>query len=316
MARPARPIVLQREAVLNTPMRAGMLLGASAAIYAVTLAGVSVMQADTDATTAAQRQPYLAAVAAARSANDALEAALAKADSGAQVLASQYATVGQDIAGYQARLDQLARLVAEVQGSAAALPTRISLPTVSVRSAGSLGQHGQQQGARHQDHDQGLGRLTPGRWGPTAGPVVIASPPPELRRGPATRRPGQGCRVLGARTRALPSRSTSGCPPWAWWGNPLGTTPRESRGPGAEGVRGGRSGSLCGSARTVRPTALNRLAGTGRLVAVSWRLRTMLAAVHRAGRLTAGRFDASVLADLERLGEHGATLDAAAGTGR
>ena len=55
-------------------------------------------------------------------------------------------------------------------------------------------------------------------------------------------------------------------------------------------------------------TALNRLAGTGRVVAVSWRLRTMLAAVHRAGRLTGGRFDASVLADLERLGEHGAGL--------
>ena len=56
-------------------------------------------------------------------------------------------------------------------------------------------------------------------------------------------------------------------------------------------------------------TALNRLAGTGRVAAVSWRLRTMLAAVHRASRLTGGRFDASVLADLERLGEHGAVLE-------
>ena len=35
----------------------------------------------------------------------------------------------------------------------------------------------------------------------------------------------------------------------------------------------------------------------------------MLAAVHRASRLTGGRFDASVLADLERLGERGAELD-------
>jgi FAD:protein FMN transferase len=35
----------------------------------------------------------------------------------------------------------------------------------------------------------------------------------------------------------------------------------------------------------------------------------MLAAVHRASRVTAGRFDASVLVDLERLGEHGALLD-------
>jgi thiamine biosynthesis lipoprotein len=38
----------------------------------------------------------------------------------------------------------------------------------------------------------------------------------------------------------------------------------------------------------------------------------MLAAIHRAGRLTGGRFDASVLADLERIGEHGADLGGAA----
>jgi thiamine biosynthesis lipoprotein len=56
-------------------------------------------------------------------------------------------------------------------------------------------------------------------------------------------------------------------------------------------------------------TALNRLAGSGRVALVSWRLRTMLAIVHRAGRLTDGRFDASVVDALERIGEHGAPLD-------
>ena len=55
-------------------------------------------------------------------------------------------------------------------------------------------------------------------------------------------------------------------------------------------------------------TALNRLAGSGRVAIVSWRLRTMLAIVHRAGRLTDGRFDASVVDALERIGEHGAAL--------
>jgi hypothetical protein len=136
MARPARPVVRRKEAVLNTPARAGMLIGASAAIYAVTLAGVSVLQADSDAAAAARRQPYLEAVAAARASNDALEAALVKVDGEAQALASDYAAAGLDITAYQARLDELAALVAKVQGSAAALPTRISLPTVSVRSAG------------------------------------------------------------------------------------------------------------------------------------------------------------------------------------
>jgi FAD:protein FMN transferase len=55
-------------------------------------------------------------------------------------------------------------------------------------------------------------------------------------------------------------------------------------------------------------TALNRLAGSGRVVAVSWRLRVALAAIHRAGRITDGRFDASVVDVLERIGEHGASL--------
>jgi thiamine biosynthesis lipoprotein len=57
--------------------------------------------------------------------------------------------------------------------------------------------------------------------------------------------------------------------------------------------------------------ALNALAGSGRVASVSWRLRVMLAAIHRAGRLTGGRFDASVLEVLERLGEHGAALEPA-----
>ena len=55
-------------------------------------------------------------------------------------------------------------------------------------------------------------------------------------------------------------------------------------------------------------TALNRLAGSGGVALVSWRLRTMLAAVHRAGRVTGGRFDATVVDVLERIGERGAPL--------
>ncbi len=62
-------------------------------------------------------------------------------------------------------------------------------------------------------------------------------------------------------------------------------------------------------------TAYNRLAGTGAVLEVSWRLRMALAAMHRASRITDGRFDASVLEALERIGERGAPLDAARGPG-
>ena len=56
-------------------------------------------------------------------------------------------------------------------------------------------------------------------------------------------------------------------------------------------------------------TALNRVAGSGRVVSVSWRLREAVAIMDRASRLTGGRFDPTILADLERLGEHGAAAD-------
>lgn len=60
-------------------------------------------------------------------------------------------------------------------------------------------------------------------------------------------------------------------------------------------------------------TALNRLAGSDGVALVSWRVRTMLATVHRAGRMTGGRFDASVVDVLERIGEHGAAAAPDAG---
>ncbi len=126
------------QAWLSTPARAGMLLGASAAVYAVSLAGMSALQANSDADLAAQRQPYVDTVAQARIANDRLAAAVAKADADAKALVATYAAVGDDVAVYESRLDSLASLVADVQGSAAALPTRISLPKVTVRAPVSV----------------------------------------------------------------------------------------------------------------------------------------------------------------------------------
>lgn len=128
-----RPDIARKEAILSTPARAGMLFGVSAAIYAVTLAGISGLQADTDATLAASRVPLQEAVAASRAANDALEAKVAAANARISTLVSSYGTVGGDVTAFQARLDSLAALVADVQGSAAALPARIKLPTVTMR---------------------------------------------------------------------------------------------------------------------------------------------------------------------------------------
>jgi thiamine biosynthesis lipoprotein len=59
-------------------------------------------------------------------------------------------------------------------------------------------------------------------------------------------------------------------------------------------------------------TQLNRTAGSGMAVPVSTRLRRALVAAERARRITGGRFDPRVLADLDRLGYRGASLGGAA----
>jgi hypothetical protein len=131
----ARPAVRRNEAIISTPARAGMLLGASAAVYAVTLAGVAGLQAQTDTATAAARAPYVDQVIGIRTANDELERLVTKADAESRALAADYAAAGTLVSDYQSRLDALTALVAKVEGSAAALPTRIKLPSVTMRGA-------------------------------------------------------------------------------------------------------------------------------------------------------------------------------------
>lgn len=134
----ARPIergtaANRNERYLTTPARAGMLLGASAAVYAISLAAVAGLQASDDTAIAARRQPFVDAIADGRAANDTLEAAITRIDLQASSLASSYSRSADDVAAYEARLDDLAALVAETQGSMAAMPTRIKLPNVTMR---------------------------------------------------------------------------------------------------------------------------------------------------------------------------------------
>jgi hypothetical protein len=132
----ARPAVARRsEAFLTTPARAGILLGASAAVYAVTLGGVAVLQANDDAALAAQRRPALDAIAASRAANDALESGIATQTVRAQAAADRYGELSTAVDAFETRLDQLAALVVQVQGSAASLPTRIHLPSAAIQGA-------------------------------------------------------------------------------------------------------------------------------------------------------------------------------------
>jgi hypothetical protein len=139
----ARPAVAhQQERFFTTPSRAVMLLATSATVYAVSLAAVAGLQASDDAALAARRQPYLDAIARSRAVDDALAAAVAGAGSDASTLASGYTNAADQLAAYERRLDALSTLVAETQGSLAALPNRIALPVVTVHGAIGGGGHG------------------------------------------------------------------------------------------------------------------------------------------------------------------------------
>ncbi len=139
LARAARLARPRGEALLSTTTRAGMLVGVSAAVYAVSLAGVSGLQAQSQADVAAQHQPAIEAVAQAKAANDALEAAIQDADARARALTADYGAVSKDMTAYQAQFAQLSDLVARIQGTAAKLNASFKLPTVSMHGAISGG---------------------------------------------------------------------------------------------------------------------------------------------------------------------------------
>ena len=123
------------DALHSTATRAGVLVGVSAAVYAVSLAAVAGLEAQTQAQAAAGAQPALSAIASTTAANDVMDAALHDASARLQQLAQDYDSASADISAYQARFDQLSSLVAKLQGSAAAMNANFKLPTVTMRGS-------------------------------------------------------------------------------------------------------------------------------------------------------------------------------------
>jgi hypothetical protein len=133
-ARPAvRPGSGRVDVLVPVVARVGVLAGASAAVYAVCLAGISSLQAMEDASLRAARAPAVASIEVAAQANDRLEAAVLRAGTAATSLGDSYASTARAVAEFEVRLDQLAALVADVEGRAAALPSRIALPPLAIR---------------------------------------------------------------------------------------------------------------------------------------------------------------------------------------
>ncbi len=132
VARLAKP---RGDAMFSTATRAGVLIGVSAAVYAVSLATVSGLQSQSQAQAAADTQPALDALAGARAGNDQIDAAVKDASARLQALTHDYNTASTDMTAYQANFAKLSALVAEIQGSAAAMNANFKLPAVTMNGA-------------------------------------------------------------------------------------------------------------------------------------------------------------------------------------
>jgi len=120
----------------SVPSHVGVVLGLATAGYAIALAGVTALQATSEAAIVADRSPVAAAIDGATVQHDRLESTIAAAARDYTTIASGYATVSERLADVEARMGTLAGLTGAIDGATRALPTRIALPPV-VRSVSS-----------------------------------------------------------------------------------------------------------------------------------------------------------------------------------
>jgi len=121
---------------LRRPIHVGMLLGLSTGLYATTLTGVAVLQQQADRELAAARAPAVAQVAELRAMNRRLADAMNRLADQERALGADYDGLRSGIDAAESALTDLAGVVGDVKGAAAALPERIALPPVP-RGAGA-----------------------------------------------------------------------------------------------------------------------------------------------------------------------------------
>jgi len=127
-----------RLARLRVPPHVGVLIGASTAAYAATLAAVTGLQATSEAELIAQRAPAVAEVQGLDAGNQALDDALALAGRRYDGLSQAYAVAGDRLTALETALANLAASVHAIDGVSRSLPASVPLPKVTrvtVRSA-------------------------------------------------------------------------------------------------------------------------------------------------------------------------------------
>ena len=122
------------------PLHLAVMIGASTALYAVSMAGVTAIQSNTDRTLIKRQAPTEEAATRLRLGHDRLEAAVSRAADAYGAAAGSYDALTPQLVDMERLLEGLAGRVQTVSGAARALPERASLPAVNrsvVRAATS-----------------------------------------------------------------------------------------------------------------------------------------------------------------------------------
>lgn len=116
---------------VRRPLHVIVYLGLSAGAYAVSLAAVTALQAQSEAAVVTDRAPTAQAIAGLSAANDRLETRARLVGLTYERATGAYDRVGQTLADVEAQLAGLADLVGDVNGASVALPDRVALPRLT-----------------------------------------------------------------------------------------------------------------------------------------------------------------------------------------
>jgi hypothetical protein len=115
---------------VRRPLHLVVMVGASTALYAISLAGVTAIQSNADRALIVRQSPAENATTRVGKVNDRLETSLARAADAYTDAAARYDALAPRLESMETSLEQLAGRVQAVSGAARALPGRVSLPTV------------------------------------------------------------------------------------------------------------------------------------------------------------------------------------------
>lgn len=113
------------------PLHLAVLVGASTAAYAVSLAGVTALQSSADQALILARSPSEEAAARIATGHDRLQADVERSAATYAASAARFDDLAARLASLDTSLDAYAARMEKVSGAAHALPARVVLPRVS-----------------------------------------------------------------------------------------------------------------------------------------------------------------------------------------